>query len=166
MGSFKLVPNYFRCLTCVHSLLSAQIPSGLCSCPSSDMSFVFLKAMWKQMPVSTVETPTLMPRVLSLHHHRFPPLRCQNRLAQCNGRNAFHFGVQFSFGSCTCLATHKLFSISFTGFFQPPDDEILDLFSRTQFLTSALAAIIFWVTLVHFITNASQHSISPAIIPP
>lgn len=104
----------------------------------------FFKAIWKQMPVSTVETPKLMPRVLALHHHRFPPLRCQNRLVQCNGRNAFHFGVQFSFGSCTSLTTHQLFSIFFVGFFQPPDNEILDLFFRTQFLTSALAAISFW----------------------
>lgn len=44
MGSFKVVSNCLTCLTCVHSLLSAQIFSGLCSCPSSDMSFVFFKS--------------------------------------------------------------------------------------------------------------------------
>lgn len=142
MGSFKLVPNYFRSHMCSQSAVSSNSFWALL------LSFLwhvicFSKAMWKQMPESTVETPTLMPRVLSLHHYRLPLMRCQNRLAQCNGRNAFHFGVQFSFGSYTTLATHQLLAISFASFFQPPDDKILDLFSRTQFLTSALAAIIF-----------------------
>lgn len=49
----------------------------------------FLKATWRQVLLSTLETLIPTPRALPFHHVRFQSSGCENRLVRCNGISIF-----------------------------------------------------------------------------